>query len=491
MPPKATTIAKKATKTAAAGANDVLEDEYGLHRQPTTSVHGTVLRGASFNKSVQQIRAAHRERLAKSAQDAANAVSAISPDVTETASNAAEEEQEDEENNEEEAGARMHHARGEAAAPPLSLVNSPQVARDADAQRPSTDGGGKSSASSSVSLMPFSREPTMLHSSTQLLPSPRGEKRYTVVLDLDETVIYGREGALSARAHLKHFLRAIDEVAEVVVWTAGERSYAKAVVKEINTEGVIRHLVYRDEVWFNESDYTKDLRKLGRDTDYVLIVENTPDCVRENPMNGIIVSDFEGTTKRRDETLLKLTEVVQALVKSALPVPKFLPTCRLLRRQTVVSEDGREIPIFYLSGRVRQPHKDAAEGKEDAEEADEADAPSEAKVVKTNRDKKPAVAENVAVTPTTPSRKRAAPETGVDKSSEPAVTKGRAEAPTTRPKPPTPTAKERMAAVADAVKRTGGLRRVRSDDTAGRPSAGALTAPKKPAISKTPSKVAK
>ena len=86
---------------------------------------------------------------------------------------------------------------------------------------------------------------------------------------------------------------------ENVVWTAGERSYAKAVVKEITTEKLIKHLVYRDDAWFNEKDYTKDLKRLGRDTNYVLFVENTPDCVRENPANGIIVPDHRRLGRRR------------------------------------------------------------------------------------------------------------------------------------------------------------------------------------------------
>lgn len=138
----------------------------------------------------------------------------------------------------------------------------------------------------------------MLTTGPKLIPSPKEgcNKRYTVVLDLDETVVYARDGPLYARAHLKDLLRTMNKYCEVIVWTAGERAYAKAIMKEINCESVIQHLVYRHRKWFDPKDYTKDLSLLGRDMNYVLIIENTPDCVRDNPQNGIIVEDFEGIT---------------------------------------------------------------------------------------------------------------------------------------------------------------------------------------------------
>lgn len=312
-------------------------DEYGLQRQATGSSSDTLLRGASFMSSVQHARQQHRQRLAAAARGGL----AANP-----------------------------------ANPTPTLASLPASSSASRAVTPLPRGVSMTAAVPA----PMTREPTMLHSNDgPLVPSPAPGKVYTVVLDLDETVIYGREGELMARAHLKELLRGIADVCEVIVWTAGERSYAKGVVREINTEGIIRHLVYRDDAWFNEEDYTKDLRQLGRDMDHVLIVENTPDCVRENPANGIIVSDYEGKsdgTPRKDATLLKLRDVIRAMAASGEPVPKFLASCKMLRRQTVETE-GREIPIFFLSSKLKK--STAADDPPLAE--------GEGKVVKTNRDK--------------------------------------------------------------------------------------------------------
>jgi RNA polymerase II subunit A small phosphatase-like protein len=250
------------------------------------------------------------------------------------------------------------------------------------------------------------REPTMIKSDrNKLVGSPTPGKLYTFVLDLDETLIYARDGPLFARAHLKEMLLAMDKVGEVVVWTAGDRDYAKAVLKQINVGSVVKHLVYRHRHWFNESNYTKDLTKLGRNLDYVFILENTPDCLRKNPGNGIIVSDFEGGTKK-DATLLNVIKLVEDMGRSQLPVPLFLQNCSMLKKQTV--EQGKyTIDILYLGSKKlfdKPGRKSAATGPDaDAGRARSASPSSTAnalgtppaegddgdvKVVKVNRDKK-------------------------------------------------------------------------------------------------------
>lgn len=55
-----------------------------------------------------------------------------------------------------------------------------------------------------------------------------------------------------------------DDCCEVIVWTAGIRNYAKAVIRNIDRQNVIAHCIYRHEKWFRPGDYTKDLAMLGR-----------------------------------------------------------------------------------------------------------------------------------------------------------------------------------------------------------------------------------
>ncbi|KAG8348802.1 putative NLI interacting factor like phosphatase [Trypanosoma vivax] len=218
------------------------------------------------------------------------------------------------------------------------------------------------------------RRPTMRCTGNQLIaPALEGDTRYTLVLDLDETVVYAREGPLYARAYLKELLHFIKKNFEVIVWTAGEKEYAKSILEEINVDNTIKHLIYRHKSWFTNHDYTKDLKKLGRNIDYVLIVENSPDCVRTNPQNSILVEDFEvhapdvvaTASKRRftDRTLLLLQEVLAALVESGETVPNFLAKCPLLNQRDVRGSNGTKIRTYQLGKRRKrgaprssQPH---------------------------------------------------------------------------------------------------------------------------------------
>lgn len=307
------------------------------------------------------------------------------------------------------------------------------------------------SAAPSSPTMPSASSTLSSNSNASPTLTAINKRLYTIVLDLDETVVYARDGPLYARAHLRELLLCMHAYAEVVVWTAGEREYAKAVLEEINVDHVIQHLIYRHKKWFDEEDYTKDLRMLGRDVRYVLIIENTPDCVRQNPMNGIIVEDYEPsnvaadkaeeakanitphagekeskteaeveeeagvhhpaapstrgstslTTKQpaTDHTFKKLITLITDLGNSNnTPVPEFLANYPLLRKQKVMGSNGEMIPIFYLSSRrarrvTTAPQTTNTASSNGAEATTATDdfkvtKGGGGKVVKVNRDKK-------------------------------------------------------------------------------------------------------
>jgi RNA polymerase II subunit A small phosphatase-like protein len=190
----------------------------------------------------------------------------------------------------------------------------------------------------------------MIHEPTKhMIPPKRNDsKKYTVVLDLDETLIYAREGPLYARPHLDELLEFLGRNCETVVWTAGVRAYAQAVIRNIDPNGVIDHCIYRHEKWFTgQAGYSKDLALVGRDLGYVMIIENTPDCIRGHEENGILVSDYEGG-ETADPTLPAITKLVDDLVRSNLSVPEFLKRCSLLSRQYVPTDLGDKLYVYCL-----------------------------------------------------------------------------------------------------------------------------------------------
>eukprot|EP01065_Artemidia_motanka_P042995 TRINITY_DN5876_c0_g1_i1.p1 TRINITY_DN5876_c0_g1~~TRINITY_DN5876_c0_g1_i1.p1 ORF type:complete len:290 (+),score=95.34 TRINITY_DN5876_c0_g1_i1:47-871(+) len=187
------------------------------------------------------------------------------------------------------------------------------------------------------------------------LPSDVG--RVTVVLDLDETCVYAREGPLYARPGLAELLDFLGQNAEPVVWTAGVRSYAQAVVRNIDRRGIFRHCVYRHKKWFSGcAGYNKDLTLLGRNMDKLLILENTPDCVRGNEQNAIVVSDYEGAPGQAgDPTLFAIKELLQDMCEQVekydVTVPQYITSTPLLTQMSIPTDIGDRISVYCLDCR--------------------------------------------------------------------------------------------------------------------------------------------
>ena len=198
----------------------------------------------------------------------------------------------------------------------------------------------------------YRRQPSMeWHSDTRFLIPPQDKKdegKYVVVLDLDETLVYAREGPLKIRPGCRELLMMLASQCEVIVWTAGERCYAHTVLDDIDPRReYVRHCVYRHPKWFTgQQGQMKDIRLLDRAMDKLVMVENTPDCIRGNIHNGIIVSDYLG--KAGDTSLFELAKVLQTLLRSEKSVSSFLQGCANVRLSSVPTDIGDSIVVYCV-----------------------------------------------------------------------------------------------------------------------------------------------
>jgi len=199
--------------------------------------------------------------------------------------------------------------------------------------------------------------------------TPEDKGRICVVFDLDETLIYAREGPLYARPGLDELLAFCHEKTEPVVWTAGVKAYAQTVVKNVDKKDVIRHCVYRHKKWFSGcAGYNKDLTLLGRDMDKLIILENTPDCVRGNEANGIVVEDYEGGEVQGDMTLYAITALLKDMVnkfeEQGITIPQYVTSTPHLSRQAIPTDLGDTLEIYcletstFLQSKAQRVNKD-------------------------------------------------------------------------------------------------------------------------------------
>ncbi|KAG5495040.1 hypothetical protein JKF63_02093 [Porcisia hertigi] len=96
---------------------------------------------------------------------------------------------------------------------------------------------------------------------------------------------------------------------ELVLWTASEESLARRAVRQIDPlNKIFDEAIYRDARWFRDLSYTKELSRLGRNMDRVVIIENSVDSVIRNRKNAILVTSF--VRNRLDRQLFLVREVL-------------------------------------------------------------------------------------------------------------------------------------------------------------------------------------
>ena len=110
----------------------------------------------------------------------------------------------------------------------------------------------------------------------------RTNKPYTLVLDLDETLIHFKanpnneeSGTIKIRPYLYQFLDKIKKYYELVVFTAATQEYADPIIDALEqNKKYFDYRLYRIHTIIIDNDFVKDLSKLGRDLSKILIVDN-------------------------------------------------------------------------------------------------------------------------------------------------------------------------------------------------------------------------
>ena len=147
-------------------------------------------------------------------------------------------------------------------------------------------------------------------------------KPYTLVLDLDETLIHFKmnpnqstSGILQIRPYLYDFLSNVKKYYELVVFTAATQDYADPIIDAIEEKGkFFDYRLYRVHTSIINNDFVKDLSKLGRNLSNVIIVDNMPQNYQLQPNNGINIRPFWG----KDQNDMALKDLIDILLNIAL-----------------------------------------------------------------------------------------------------------------------------------------------------------------------------
>lgn len=141
-----------------------------------------------------------------------------------------------------------------------------------------------------------------------LLPARKpGDNRICLVIDLDETLVHSSfkpiqdadfivpveiDGTLHKvyvlkRPHVDEFLKKMGQLYECVLFTASLAKYADPVADLLDKDNIFKARLFRESCAFYRGNYVKDLSRLGRDLNRVIIVDNSPASYIFHPDNAV------------------------------------------------------------------------------------------------------------------------------------------------------------------------------------------------------------
>ena len=149
------------------------------------------------------------------------------------------------------------------------------------------------------------------------LPPINPKYKYTLVLDMDETLIHyfftHINGMFFVRPYCFEFLRELNDLYEIVTFTAGTKDYADNILNILDIDNnIIKYRLYRQHVTIIGCSVYKDLSKLGRDLRKVIIIDNLKENFKVQPNNGIFIKTW--TNDINDVQFKDLLKILKDIV---------------------------------------------------------------------------------------------------------------------------------------------------------------------------------
>ncbi|KAH9413698.1 Carboxy-terminal domain RNA polymerase II polypeptide A small phosphatase 1 [Dermatophagoides pteronyssinus] len=210
-----------------------------------------------------------------------------------------------------------------------------------------------------------SEESVSLAYHQHLLPSVRSQdlNKICLVIDLDETLVHSSFKPISnadfivpveidgtthqvyvlKRPHVDEFLQRMGEIYECVLFTASLAKYADPVADLLDRWGVFRARLFRESCIYHNGNYVKDLSRLGRDLNKVVIVDNSPASYSFHPNNAVPVASW--FQDMNDTELSDLIPFFERLAKVD-NVYKVLKNAQIQQQQQQQQSTNNMLPLI-------------------------------------------------------------------------------------------------------------------------------------------------
>ena len=159
------------------------------------------------------------------------------------------------------------------------------------------------------------------------LPPLKNPSIYTLVLDLDETLIHykiemsqkyenPKKNLLILRPDLITFLKEMKKIYELVLFSYATYEYIEKILKIIESkEKFFEYILDRRHITYENGSYIKNISLIGRDLKNIIIIDDNPQAFKLHNENGIFIKPFYGDCLNDKNILKNLMNILKDIRK--------------------------------------------------------------------------------------------------------------------------------------------------------------------------------
>ena len=141
--------------------------------------------------------------------------------------------------------------------------------------------------------------------------------KYTLIINLDETLIYNDNNKIILRPNLFDFLSKVKEMFEIIIFSFYPNSIIDKAIELIeNKNKYFDYVLYSEQLIINyKGKLLKDLENFGRDIKHIIIIDSKVNIQKKYKNNLILIKGFFGDITK-DINLLKILGYILQNIKN-------------------------------------------------------------------------------------------------------------------------------------------------------------------------------
>ena len=175
---------------------------------------------------------------------------------------------------------------------------------------------------------------------------------HTLVLDLEKTLVASEWDRKRGWRHAKRpgvdkFLLDMAQYYEIVLYSPSIDGIAEPVVNELDKNGCIMHRIYRDGTYYHNGVHVKDISKLNRNMNRIIVIDDDLAECQFYPENVVKVKPYDDPSDRSDNTLARITPfLIEIARENHSNIPELLSQYRGMDADEIADEQDRRVRYY-------------------------------------------------------------------------------------------------------------------------------------------------